>query len=451
MSIIDTLSEFALPAPRTLEEAGLSRDLITQLALKMLHFSGELTGNELARRLGLPFCAVESVLATIKQHHHVEISGGALGSASYHYRSTDAGRSRAMLFLEQNHYVGFAPVPLEQYRRYMHAFKAAMPHKVDRASVRKAFSHLVISQRVLDQLGPAINAGHSMFVYGPPGNGKTVISQAIHKLLDGDIFVPHALEVEGSIIRFFDPVNHIVLPEAETTGLDLGGDTDRRWVRCRRPMVMVGGELSLDQLELSYSPALGFYRAPIQAIANGGVLVIDDFGRQRCAPRDLLNRWIVPLESRVDYLTLHTGKKFQVPFDVLTVFATNLDPASLADEAFLRRIPYKIAIQDPSIEDFTRILELNCRRRDLRFHPVMAAYLQRRHYLPIGRPLRACHPRDLLDQVTALCRYRGIEPVLSREMLDLACEAYFLDDKVSQPPTAPVRPRRKRRADVEVR
>jgi hypothetical protein len=168
-------------------------------------------------------------------------------------------------------------------------------------------------------------------------------------------------------------------------------------------------------------------------------------------PEDLLNRWIVPLESRVDYLTLHTGKKFQVPFDVLTVFATNLDPASLADEAFLRRIPYKIAIQDPSVEDFTRILELNCRRRDLPFHPVIASYLQRQHYLPVGRPLRACHPRDLLDQVTALCRYRGIEPVLSREMLDAACAAYFLDDKVSHSEPTPARQRRKRGARAEVR
>ena len=206
---------------------------------------------------------------------------------------------------------------------------------------------------------------------------------------------------------------------------------DRRWVRIRRPVVIVGGELTLDMLDLTFNPLAKFYDAPLQLKANGGIFLVDDFGRQRMRPEDLLNRWIVPLESRVDYLTLHTGKKFQVPFDVLTVFATNLDPASLADEAFLRRIPYKIAIQDPSIEDFTRILEMNCRRRDLRFHPVMAAYLQRRHYLPTGRPLRACHPRDLLDQVTALCRYRGIEPVLSREMLDAACEAYFLDDKVS--------------------
>jgi predicted ATPase with chaperone activity len=429
MSIVETLSQLTLPAPRTLEEAGLSRDLIMQLALKTLHFSGELTGTELARRLGLPFCAVEGVLSTIKQQHQVEISGGALGSASYHYRITDAGRSRAMLFLEQNHYVGFAPVPLEQYRRYMHAFKAAMPHKVDRAAVRKAFAHLVISERVLDQLGPAINAGHSMFVYGPPGNGKTVISQAIHKLLDGDILVPHAIEVEGSIIRFFDPVNHVVLPDAETTGFDLGGDSDRRWVRCRRPMVMVGGELSLDQLELSYSPSLGFYRAPVQAIANGGVLVIDDFGRQRCAPRDLLNRWIVPLESRVDFLGLQTGQKFDIPFMTMIVFATNIRPGELVDEAFLRRIHYKVFAESPTKAEFLQIFENCCRDQQLEYRPDVVETLLSTYFKPRQIQLRGCQPRDLLSQVVSLAEYLGEPPSVKGDLLEAACAAYFVDDR----------------------
>ena len=191
---------------------------------------------------------------------------------------------------------------------------------------------------------------------------------------------------------------------------------------------MVGGELTLDALELSYNPTSGFYRAPVQAIANGGVLVIDDFGRQQVAPRDLLNRWIVPLESRVDYMTLHTGRKFEIPFNVFIIFATNLKPESLADEAFLRRIPYKIPILDPSLEDFSKIFELNCLRRKLKFHQVMVAYLYRRHYGPSRRPMRACHPRDILDQVTALCRYRGIQPSITRELLDRACASYFVDD-----------------------
>jgi hypothetical protein len=255
------------------------------------------------------------------------------------------------------------------------------------------------------------------------------------------MYMPHAIEVDGHIITMFDPINHDSL-EADDAGpssIIAGALRDRRWVRIRRPVVMVGGELTMEMLDLSFNPLSKFYEAPIQLKANGGVFLIDDFGRQRMRPQDLLNRWIVPLESRVDYLTLHTGKKFQVPFDVLAVFATNLKPASLADEAFLRRIPYKISIEDPSIDQFTRIFELNCKKRDLRFHQVMVAYLQRRHYGPMRRPLRACHPRDLLEHVTAMCRYRGIEPVITRELLDAACSAYFVDDEAG----AIVPPKRK--------
>jgi len=201
-------------------------------------------------------------------------------------------------------------------------------------------------------------------------------------------------------------------------------------------------------LDLTFNPISKFYEAPIQLKANGGVFLVDDFGRQRIRPQDLLNRWIVPLESRFDYLTLHTGKKFQVPFDVLIVFATNLDPASLADEAFLRRIPYKIPIQDPTVEQFVKIFDLNCRRRNLRFHQVMVAYLQRRHYGPAQRPFRACHPRDLLDQVIALCRYRGIEPTITRELLDAACASYFVEDEPDSEPTSAPHKGSKRQMEI---
>lgn len=433
MTLVDTATALTLPAPRTLEDAGLPSDLVTQLLLKTLHFSGELTGTELARRVGLTFGAIEPVLTTLKRHHHVEISGGALGSATYHYRITDAGRARALLFLEHNHYVGVAPVPLEQYRAYMKAFKDAVPHTVDRAAVRDAFSHLVISQRVLDQLGPAINASHSMFVYGPPGNGKTVISQAIHKLLEGEILIPHALEVEGSIIRFFDPVNHVALPEIEADGFDLGTDIDRRWARCQRPMVMVGGELSLDQLELSYSQSLGFYRAPVQAVANGGVLVIDDFGRQHCSPRDLLNRWIVPLESRVDFLTLQTGQKFDLPFMTLIVFATNIRPAELVDEAFLRRIHYKIFAESPTKAEFLQIFENCCREQQLEYRADVVENLLATYFKPRQIQLRGCQPRDLLNQVLSLAEYLREPAAVRSDLLEAACAAYFVDDRELPP------------------
>jgi predicted ATPase with chaperone activity len=420
-------------APTSVEESGLSRDLLTQLVLKTLHFAGELTGNELARRLGLPFHVFEPIVADSKKQHHVEVSGGALGSHSYKYRITDAGRTRAMLFLEQSHYVGMAPVPLAQYQKYMAAFRDSTPHQVTRAEVRKAFSHLVISQRVMDQLGPAVNAGHSMFVYGPPGNGKTVISQAIQGLLDGDILVPHALEVEGSIIRFFDPVNHEPVEERVNDSIDLGGDRDRRWVRCRRPKVMVGGELTLDQLELSYSPSLGFYRAPVQAIANGGVLVIDDFGRQSCSPRDLLNRWIVPLESRVDFLTLQTGQKFDLPFMTMIVFATNIKPGELVDEAFLRRIHYKIFAESPTRAEFLLIFENCCAEHGLEYRPDVVEFLLSTYFKPRQIQLRGCHPRDLIRQVISLAEYRGEVPELTTELLEAACGAYFVDDHEAPP------------------
>ena len=421
-------------APGTPEQAGLSVDLLIQLTLKILHFSGELSGSDLAGRLGVNFSVIEPAVDFLKSQRQVEIAGGTMmGRASYRYRITDAGRVRAALFLESSHYVGVAPVPFEQYRQYMLNFARIAPRTATRDRVRDAFKHLVISQPVLDQLGPAINAGHSMFVYGPPGNGKTVISQAIRKLLGGDMMIPHAIEVEGAIIRIFDPVNHepIEADPTNETSLDMGLGHDRRWVRCRRPMVMVGGELTLEALELSYNPTTGFYRAPVQALANGGVLVIDDFGRQQVAPRDLLNRWIVPLESRVDYLTLQSGQKIEVPFMVLVVFATNIKPADLVDEAFLRRIHYKVFAESPTVGEFNQIFENVCRERGLNFDRKLVAHLLQTYYQPRKIALRGCQPRDLIDQALSLAEYRGEPPQLTTELLDAACAGYFVDDRES--------------------
>jgi predicted ATPase with chaperone activity len=419
------------PAPTTLEEAGLSLDIVIQLVLKTLHFTGELPGSELAHRLGLRFSVIEPALTLIKSQHQVEVAGGAMiGGPSYRYRITDAGRTRAQLFLENNHYVGAAPVPLAQYRRYMAEYKLRAPSTATRDRVRQAFAHLVISDRVMDQLGPAINAGHSMFVYGPPGNGKTVISQAIQKLLDGDIHIPHALEIEGAIVRLFDPVTHEELPDeqGEGLGLDKGTAGDRRWVRCRRPMVMVGGELTLESLELSYNPVSGFYKAPVQATANGGVLVIDDFGRQRVAARDLLNRWIVPLESRVDFLTLNSGQKFELPFMTLVAFATNIRPQELVDEAFLRRIHYKVLCESPNHDDYIVIFRNYCRTKNVAFDRPLVEDLLENYYKPRNLPLRGCHPRDLIEQSLSLAEYLGQPATLTPELLRAACDSYFVDE-----------------------
>jgi hypothetical protein len=418
----------APPAPMTLEDTGLRADQIEQLLLKTL-YGGEATGLTVAARMHLPFGILEPIVGRVRAERLAEVRGASTATPSgYRYALTDLGRDRARQYFEINQYVGAAPVPLEAYVARMRTLAASRGY-IDRERLREGFSHLVIGDGVLEQLGPAVNANKAVFLYGPPGNGKTVIGEGLGRTIGGEMYLPHAIEVDGHIITMFDPINHQPIDEPPApTSLIAESPRDQRWIRIRRPVVVVGGEMTLDMLDLTFNRTSKFYEAPIQLKANGGVFLVDDFGRQRLRPEDLLNRWIVPLESRVDYLTLHTGKKFQVPFDVLIVFATNLEPASLADEAFLRRIPYKIGVDDPSIEQFTRIFELNCRRRDLKFHQVMVAYLHRRHYRPAKRALRACHPRDILDQVAALCRYRGVEPTITRELLDAACRSYFVDE-----------------------
>lgn len=417
-------------APLTLGEAGLPLDLVVQLVLKTLNFAGDQSGHDLGRRLGLRFTAVEPALDLLRAQHHVDVAGGSMmGPSAYRYRITDSGRDRALLFMEQNPYVGFAPVPLSQYARYMQTYEIARPRAVMREHVRRAYSHLVLSDRVIDQLGPAVNAGHSLFVYGPPGNGKTLIAQGLRNLLGGDLAIPHALEVEGHIIRVYDPVVHqSVDTERTESGLDEGSGDDLRWVRCRRPVVTVGGELTLEALDLSPLSAAGYARAPLQALANGGVFVIDDFGRQRCSPRDLLNRWIVPLESRVDYLTLQTGQKFEMPFTVLVAFATNIRPRDLVDEAFLRRIHHKVFAESPSPRDFALIFRNCCEQRGIAFDPALVDRLFQEVLRPRRVALRACQPRDLIDQALSLADYLNEPRGLTFELLQSACDGYFIDD-----------------------
>jgi hypothetical protein len=430
--------------PLAIEDTGLGTDQIEQLVVKAL-YGGEATGLQIADRLRLPFPVLDALVERARAERLIEVRGlEGSGRAAYRYALTDLGRERAQQYFAISQYVGPAPVPIAAYVR-MVGLLAASRGYIDRDRLAAGFSDLVVPPRVFEQIGPAVNAGRAVFLYGPPGNGKTVIAEGIGRAIGGEIFIPYAIEVDGHIVTMYDPVSHTIVDgDVSERGLLAVDQWDRRWARIRRPVVVAGGELTLDMLDLRFNPLSKYYEAPIQLKANGGVFLVDDFGRQRVRPEELLNRWIVPLESRVDYLTLHTGKKFQVPFDVFIIFATNLDPSSLADEAFLRRIPYKIAIEDPSVEQFTEIFERACLRRGLRFHKVMVAYLLRRHYRPVGRALRACHPRDLLDQVTALCRYRGIQPAITRELLDAACASYFVGAEGERSAEAP----RRRRLEV---
>ncbi len=420
-------------APKTLQETGVSQDLVLQLVTKTLHFAGELTGTEIASRLGVMFPIIEHSLDQLRQQRHAEIiGGGSVGAPSFKYRLTDAGRTRAALYLESNQYVGALPVPLDQYSEYIERYGRDAWGSVTRDGIREAFTHLVLSDRVLDQLGPAIAAGHSLFIYGPPGNGKTVISQAIRNVLIGDLAVPHAISVDNHIIRVFDPVNHEpVEPDSDQKGLQRRPDVDMRWVQCRRPLVTVGGEMTLDALDLGYSAATGFYRAPIQMVSNGGVLVIDDFGRQHASPRDLLNRWIVPLESRIDYLTLQTGQKFQVPFAVFVVFATNLGPSELVDEAFLRRIQYKVSAQSPTEQEFTQIFHDYCVAHDLPFDPYLVEALFETELRPRRVRLRGCQPRDLIEHGLSLAKYLDRPRELTLDLLAASCASYFVSDETA--------------------
>lgn len=425
---------FLPPVPSTMKDLGVSPDFITDLILKMLYVQGARAGHELTEALKIPFSFVDDLLMELQHRYIVQVRGTTSPSRpGYLFDLVNAGRERAREALSSSQYVGPMPVPLAQYQQAALAQSSRLA-KVTHQMVRDGFRALVVGDEVLEMLGPAINAGRSLFLYGAPGNGKTVISEAVAGMLGGAIYIPHAIEVEGQILNFFDPVHHRpdpIQPEVQEDAafsvLRPRDVHDRRFVRIHRPIVLTGGELTIDQLDLRYDPVAKMYQAPFQTKANGGVLILDDFGRQRAATKDLLNRWIVPLEKRVDYLTLHTGGKFPVPFDVLVVFATNLSPADLVDEAFLRRLQYKIRVPGPTRAQYAEIFARCCAERQVQYHERAVGHVYTAYYERLGIPVRACHPRDLLDHFVALAEFLSVPRQLTLDLLDRACQSYFVD------------------------
>lgn len=422
----------APPVPGSLEDTGLGPDVVSGLLLRTLYRAGTATGADLEREVRLPFPILDDELLDLQRRRLVEVRGTrGVGRRGYSFALTTEGRERSRELLATEPYVGPAPVPLEAYRQRVLA-QDTREVRVGRARVRAGLDGLVLSEELLDLLGPAVNSGRALFLHGEAGNGKSALAGAIASLLGGSIWVPYAVQVQGQTIALFDPLHH----EPDT---DPGADGneeawlrparrhDPRWARIRRPAITVGGELTLDDLEFRFDDRRGAYQAPPQMKANGGLLIIDDFGRQRVRPRDLLNRWMVPLEQRVDYLSLPTGPKVPVPFRCLLVFSTNLEPRDLMEEAFLRRIPYKIHVGDPTVDQYREIFRRCCRERGVPFSEEAVDAIWAEYHVGRGIAPRGCHPRDLVQHVCDLAQYLEVEPRLSREMLGLACRAYFLN------------------------
>lgn len=415
-------NSFIPPMPGTAEETGLNRTLLNEMILRVIYNKSRITGAALAEHLQLFYGVVEPLLNDLRRAEYIDIAGQkGYGDFNYEYVLTSKGNQAANEAMLKTQYAGAAPVPLSAYVEAVRA-QTIRNVVVTRRNIRKAFSDLIISDAILNDVGPAVNSGSSVFLFGYPGNGKTSIAERITRLMGDAIFIPYAVEADGQIIKVYDPIVH----ELAAVNDEELGEYDRRWVCIKRPVVITGGELTLPMLDLTYNEASRVYEAPFQMKANGGIFLIDDFGRQMCRPMDLLNRWIVPLEKRFDYLTTATGNKLEIPFDQLIIFSTNLDPHDIADEAFLRRIKFKINVVDPDETQWRKIWGLVCKSRKVPYDDRGLDYLIEKWYKPDNRPFRMCQPRDILDQMISIGKYNMEKITLNPDLIDAACTTYFV-------------------------
>jgi predicted ATPase with chaperone activity len=397
---------------------------LADLAVKTLYFAGNTAGSELSGRLALPLNVTTEVLDFLRRQRLCEVTGGTgLSSATFNYSLTAQGQERAVSALAMSAYVGPAPIPLSTYFEYVHR-QSVHSVELTRQQIEEALSTLVLEQATIDRIGQAVSSQRAVLIYGESGNGKSTAAESLKAALPGTVLIPYAVHVMHQVIQVFDPSTHEAVEEARE-GEPGRRRRDARWVRVKRPVVVAAGELAASHLELILDEIHRTYEAPIQMKANGGLLVIDDFGRQQLDAAYLLNRWIVPLEKGIDNLSLHNGTRFQVPFDVIPIFVTNRHPSELADEAFMRRIRYKVEIPGPSVELFMRILKRECDRNAVEYDDDAAQYLVQKYFLQTNRRMRGCHPRDIVDAIVSAARYNGSERALRRETVDEACASYF--------------------------
>lgn len=406
--------------PVTVKDTGLELNFIADLLLKHGAYKGVFTLNEMSEQIKLPINILNEAITVLRKAHLVEVKGASqFAQESYSFQITEQGKKKGLELLDICRYAGAAPVTLKEYNAMVEC--QTIKHiSVEETDVRDAFSNIVINDITLRRIGPAVSSGKAIFLYGPAGNGKTTIAEIMGTLLPETIYVPHSIIVEGQIISVFDPISHIPVEQKS-------GGVDTRWIRIKRPVIMTGGELTLKMLDLEFNSISKFYEAPLQIKANNGLLIIDDFGRQQIPPQDLLNRWVVPLERRTDFFNLHTGVKFDVPFDMLVIFSTNMEPKKLVDEAFLRRIRYKIKIDYPTEAEFEDIFKRVCKANKIEFVKDGFDYLVNHYYKRLGVKPSSCHPRDLMDHIIDNAHHYNHEPRLTHEELDIAWENYFVE------------------------